>query len=99
MPESLSPNTQAILLLTAPLSTGAEPNDLPLVTPARYRKLASLLHDADLQPSDFLEEKKGQALDVCQEVLNEVEAELLLGRGLQLSQNTRHFLDLFLLWI
>ena len=99
MPESLSPNTQAILLLTAPLSTGAEPNDLPLVTPARYRKLASLLHEADLQPADFLEEKKGQALDVCQEVLNEVEAELLLGRGLQLSQNTRHFLDLFLLWI
>ena len=43
MSTSLSPNTQAILLLTAPLIVGRGEPSSDLLTPGEYRRLARLL--------------------------------------------------------
>ena len=45
----LSPNTQAVLLLTAPLITGVEESSSDLFTPAEYRKLELSLAKISLQ--------------------------------------------------
>ncbi len=78
-----SANTQAILLLTASLASREK---APLVTPARYRKLATALFEASLEPADFLGTRSSDAIDVCREILSEGDAEVLLARGLQLGQ-------------
>lgn len=83
MKTEISANTQAILLLTAPLASSEK---VPLVTPARYRKIANALFDASLEPADFLGKRFSEAIDVCREVLSEDDAEVLLARGLQLGQ-------------
>jgi DNA processing protein len=81
----LSPNTQAILLLTAHLSTGKIREQLPLVTPAKYRRLAHLLFQNGLEPADFLGKRKSEVLGICSEIITENDAEQILSRGLQLS--------------
>ena len=52
MTDSLSPNTQAILLLTAPLIVGRNTPEADLLTPALYRRLAAALREAGLEPAD-----------------------------------------------
>ncbi len=86
MNDVVSPNTQAILLLTAPLSTGKIRSQLPLVTPAKYRKLAHLLFNHGLEPADFLSERRKDALEVCADIIKEEDADQILDRGLQLSR-------------
>tara|TARA_B100000686_G_scaffold268494_1_gene284052 strand:- start:2584 stop:3618 length:1035 start_codon:yes stop_codon:yes gene_type:complete len=91
MKNTISPITQAILLLTSPLVIGKSAQKLPLVTPARYRRLAHLLNAADLNPSDFLGDRKREAIKACKsdtkgEVLSEGDADRILARGFQLSQ-------------
>lgn len=83
MKTEISANTQAILLLTAQLASREK---TPLVTTARYRKLANLLFEASLEPADFLGMRSSEAIEVCREILSESDAEVLLARGLQLGQ-------------
>ena len=66
MKTEISANTQAILLLTAQLASREK---TPLVTTARYRKLANLLFEASLEPADFLGMRSSEAIEVCREVL------------------------------
>jgi predicted Rossmann fold nucleotide-binding protein DprA/Smf involved in DNA uptake len=86
MNPSLSDNTQAILLLTAPLivSRGQPPADL--LSPGEYKRLARHLHQLGKVPADLL---SGQAEDVLREVHQTIGSERLkslLWRGLALSQ-------------
>lgn len=83
---SLSVNTKAILLLTAPLSGGAQRQGFRLVSPGEYLRLAQLLKHSRLEPADLLGPRRTEALSACSEVLSEPTADKLLGRGLQLSQ-------------
>lgn len=82
----LSLNTQAILLLTAPLIVGRSVQSQDLLSPSEYKRLASHLHQLQRQPSDLLGAESGELLRLCQPVVDESRAQRLLGRGFLLSQ-------------
>lgn len=86
MNPSLSDNTQAILLLTAPLIVGRGQPSANLLSPGEYKRLARHLHQLGKVPADLL---SGQAETVLREVHQTIDSERLkglLGRGLALSQ-------------
>lgn len=83
---SLSPNTQAILLLTAPLIVGRGKQDVAPLTPAEYRRIAHKLHELNFQPSDLLEAQSDTLLMECARLVDPQRIKRLLGRGFLLSQ-------------
>lgn len=85
MNDMISANTQAILLLTAPLLGGGKaPADL--LTPAEYRAFARRLRTAGKKPSDLLSDEIETVLSDIGESVNAVRYSRLLARGFQLSQ-------------
>jgi predicted Rossmann fold nucleotide-binding protein DprA/Smf involved in DNA uptake len=86
MNSSLSPNTQAILLLTAPLIVGRTERSSDVLTPGEYKRLARFLRDQQLQPADLLGEAASDVLDECGELLDRSRLQRLLDRGFLLSQ-------------
>ncbi|WP_429513148.1 DNA-processing protein DprA [Pseudomonas sp. BT76 TE3572] len=82
----LSPNTQAILLLTAPLIVGRGVQSPDLLSPAEYKRLASHLHQIQKQPADLLTPESAEILRLCRPVADESRLQRLLGRGFLLSQ-------------
>lgn len=86
MNTSLSPNTQAILLLTAPLLTGGKGEPVKSLTLLEYNQLARLLHERKKTPADLLDANAGGVLDLCAARVGKKRLEMLLGRGFLLSQ-------------
>ena len=88
MNETLSLNTKAILLLTAPLilgrGKGKESSDL--LKPGEYTKLADYLQDRDRQPADLLGPDADQILTDCRHIPDKDRLRRLLDRGFLLSQ-------------
>jgi predicted Rossmann fold nucleotide-binding protein DprA/Smf involved in DNA uptake len=82
----LSPNTQAILLLTAPLIARRGTSTPDLLTPGEYKRLAHHLREIQRQPSDLISPDAGEILRACQPVIDESRLRRLLGRGFLLSQ-------------
>jgi predicted Rossmann fold nucleotide-binding protein DprA/Smf involved in DNA uptake len=84
---SISNNTQAILLLTAPLITGqGTAENEELLTPGEYRRLARQLRQLGRSPSDLL---GSDSAELLREINNIVPAERvgrLLDRGFLISQ-------------
>jgi DNA processing protein len=79
-------NTQAILLLTAPLLVGRRRSgDYPL-SQGEYKSLARLLRQRGSQPSDLLGADAEHLIDECQRILPADRLRRLLQRGLVLSQ-------------
>ena len=89
----LSPNTQAILLLTAPLLAGhgRRPSTAKPLTPSEYKHLARLLIENRREPADLLGDSASAVLRECQPVLDEDKARRLLKRGFLLSQAVEHW--------
>src|SRR5262245_14645245 len=86
MSASLSPNTQAILLLTAPLIAGrGEPSQAPLALD-EYNRLARLLRDHHRQPADLMGPAAGEVIAECRSAVDAARLESLLARGFLLSQ-------------
>jgi predicted Rossmann fold nucleotide-binding protein DprA/Smf involved in DNA uptake len=87
---ALSANTQAILLLTAPLLVDSRPDRPssaePPLTAREYHRLALELHDLQRQPADLLGQGAADALRACRAVVDEARARRLLERGFLLSQ-------------
>jgi predicted Rossmann fold nucleotide-binding protein DprA/Smf involved in DNA uptake len=83
---ALSANTQAILLLTAPLLVGRGAAAEELLTAGEYRRLARCLHERQQQPADLLSPAVGELLDECRAVVAPDRARRLLSRGFLLSQ-------------
>lgn len=82
----LSTNTQAILLLTAPLIVGrSKPKASPL-TAGEYKKLARRLRELQCQPADLLGSGSTDLLRSAGSDLESERLEQLLGRGFLLSQ-------------
>jgi DNA processing protein len=86
MTPTLSPNTRAMLLLTAPLIGGRGEASPDLLSPGEYRRVAYHLHEMQRQPSDLLFPEADELLRGCQPVIEESRLKRLLARGFLLSQ-------------
>lgn len=86
MTPTLSPNTQAILLLTAPLIVGRSEASPDLLTPGEYKRVAHHLYEIQRQPADLLSPEADELLRGCQPVIDESRLKRLLARGFLLSQ-------------
>lgn len=86
MTPTLSPNTQAILLLTAPLVAGRGTASPDLLSPGEYKRLARHLREIQHQPADLVSPDADDILRACQSVIEEGRLQRLLGRGFLLSQ-------------
>ena len=86
MRAELSPNAQAILLLTAPLIAGrGRPSADPL-TAGEYRRLARRLRELHREPADLLDRGADSLLKECGSHPDAARLDRLLGRGFLLSQ-------------
>lgn len=83
---SLSPNTQAILLLTAPLIAGRSEPSPELLTHGEYKRLAQFLRDQNRQPADLLDLDAQELLAECHHIIDSNRIRRLLNRGFLLSQ-------------
>ena len=86
MSTPISPNTQAILLLTAPLIAGRREPSSELLTPGEYNLLARTLRDKQSQPADLLGPEASVLVKACESAIDTARLERLLGRGFLLSQ-------------
>lgn len=86
MNTSLSSNTQAILLLTAPLLIGRSSPSVNSLTPSEYRRLALRLREMRSQPADLLAPDADRVLRACRSIVDVDRMQRLLGRGFLLSQ-------------
>jgi predicted Rossmann fold nucleotide-binding protein DprA/Smf involved in DNA uptake len=82
----LSPNTQAILLLTAPLIAGRGASSSDLLSPGEYKRLARHLREIQSQPADLLSPDAASFLRACEPVVDEARLQRLLARGFLLGQ-------------
>jgi DNA processing protein len=86
MTRSISPNTQAILLLTAPLISGRSASSCHVLTQSEYKRLARFLRDRQRQPSDLLASDPADLLGECHSLIESDRLKRLLGRGFLLAQ-------------
>ena len=86
MNASLSSNTQAILLLTAPLIAGRSEPSSELLTPGEYNRLARFLRDQQREPADLLGPDGVALARQCGCVIDDARLKRLLERGFLLSQ-------------
>ena len=81
-----SPNTQAILLLSAPLIAAGKRREAPILTPGEYRSLAARLRHLDAGPQDLLASGSDGLIEECGDTVDSRRLKTLLGRGFQLAQ-------------
>jgi len=82
----LTTNTQAILLLTAPLITGSRDASANLLTLSEYNRLARILREKQKQPADLIGPDSQVMVELCAAIFGQERLESLLGRGFLLSQ-------------
>src|SRR5260370_34730033 len=83
---SLSPSTQAVLLLTATLIAGGADASSELLTAGEYQRLARLLIQMDRQPGDLLNPDRDEFSNEWKTIIDADRFNNLLGRGFQLAQ-------------
>ena len=86
MNSSVSSNTQAILLLTAPLMVGRGGYSSELLSPGEYNRLARILYDNQREPADLLGPEASELLTQFHGIIDSGRLMRLLGRGFLLSQ-------------
>jgi DNA processing protein len=86
MTQKLSLNTQAILLLTAPLLLSKNSVSSDLLTNADYKMVVRHLLDLGKKPADLLSTNANQLLDDCKSIIEKPRMERLLARGFLLGQ-------------
>jgi DNA processing protein len=86
MTTQISLNTQAILLLTAPLIVSHSERSVEILTPWEYKKLARYLRDSKKQPSNLLESNADMLMIEIGKFLDIERIKRLLNRGFLLSQ-------------
>lgn len=86
MTDSISPNTQAILLLTAPLITGKREASADLLTAGEYKRMARWLREAGHEPGDLLEAGADEILGACRQDFDTSRLKKLLDRGFLLGE-------------
>lgn len=86
MKAGLSPNTQAILLLTAPLVIGRSKSSVNPLTAGEYGRLARRLRELYREPAHLLEPDADSLMEECRITLDPGQLQGLLGRGFLLAQ-------------
>jgi len=86
MIEPLTPNTQAILLLTAPLIAERGEISRDLLSLGEYNRLALILRQKQKQPADLLAPDAQELIEGCAQPFGRARLDALLGRGFLLSQ-------------
>ena len=86
MKAGLSPNTQAILLLTAPLVIGRSKSSVNPLTAGEYGRLARRLRELHREPAHLLEPDADSLMEECRITLDPGQLQGLLGRGFLLAQ-------------
>ena len=86
MIEPLTPNTQAILLLTAPLIAGHSETSRDLLSLGEYNRLALILRQKQKQPADLIAPDGQELIELCSRPFGRARVDALLGRGFLLSQ-------------
>jgi predicted Rossmann fold nucleotide-binding protein DprA/Smf involved in DNA uptake len=86
MSTAISLNTQAILLLTAPLIIGKRDQEYEYLTQWEYKKLARFLREIKKQPADLIGTEANDILVEIGNILDRQRINKLLGRGFLLSQ-------------
>jgi predicted Rossmann fold nucleotide-binding protein DprA/Smf involved in DNA uptake len=86
MKSLVSPNTQAILLLTAPLLSGNSNTSPDLLSPKEYKYLAQHLRKLQCQPADLLLSDAEKIFHACNSIIEKTRLERLIARGFLLSQ-------------
>jgi predicted Rossmann fold nucleotide-binding protein DprA/Smf involved in DNA uptake len=86
MTTPLTLNTQAILLLTAPLIAGRGEASHDLLTLGEYNKLARILREKQKQPADLIGPDAQDLIELCAQPFGRARLDALLGRGFLLSQ-------------
>lgn len=81
----ISPTTQAILMLVAPLLAGGRTEAGLLLTPKEYTRLAQALQRLDSRPSDLLGSQATELLDSLASDFDRDRLGNLLARGMQVS--------------
>jgi DNA processing protein len=86
MIEPLAPNTQAILLLTAPLIAGRSEGSRDLLSLGEYNRLTRILREQKKQPADLVGADAEELIGLCARPFGRARLDALLGRGFLLSQ-------------
>jgi DNA processing protein len=86
MIDPLTPNTQAILLLTAPLIAGRGDTSPDLLSLGEYNKLTRILREKQKQPADLIGPGAQELIELCAQPFGRARLDALLGRGFLLSQ-------------
>jgi predicted Rossmann fold nucleotide-binding protein DprA/Smf involved in DNA uptake len=86
MSETLSTNSQAILLLTAPLVAGRSDASTNLLTLSEYNRVARGLREKQLQPADLIGSDAKEVVQLIAPIFGRERIEALLARGFLLSQ-------------
>jgi predicted Rossmann fold nucleotide-binding protein DprA/Smf involved in DNA uptake len=82
----LSPNTQAALLLTAPLMAGQSESPANALTPGEYKRLVRFLRDSQREPGDLLGLDVNEVLEIVPHLIDRDRIRCLLDRGFLLTQ-------------
>lgn len=83
---TLSQNSQAILLLTAPLVAGRKEASPELLTLTEYNRVARLLREKQLQPGDLLGRDAEGVMSLVTPIFGRERLDALLARGFLLSE-------------
>src|SRR5882724_3448984 len=86
MSEALSTNSQAILLLTAPLVAGRSDASTNLLTLSEYNRVARVLREKQLQPADLIGSDAKEVVQLIAPIFGRDRLDALLARGFLLSQ-------------
>jgi predicted Rossmann fold nucleotide-binding protein DprA/Smf involved in DNA uptake len=86
MNNSVSENTQAILLLTAPLIVGHEAYSSEMLSQGEYNRLEKILQEKQHEPADLLGPEAEEILSQFHSIVDSPRIMRLLGRGFLLSQ-------------
>ncbi|MFZ2413899.1 MAG: DNA-processing protein DprA, partial [Candidatus Cryosericum sp.] len=86
MSTKLSQDSQAILLLTAPLMAGRTESSPDLLTPVEYWRLEVFLREVQKQPGDLMAADAESVIGQCRAIIDGDRLKRLLGRGVLLSQ-------------
>ena len=89
----ISANTQAILMLVAPLKAGGSTDSKVLLTHREYTHLVKALRQIDSQPADLIDKERVTDIFIVLERhgFDKARLQRLLGRGVQLGLALEHW--------